>query len=150
APGAAPNITLTVTSPSSPTTISNTATVSSPNDNNAAHNSATASTTVGIADLSITKTDSPDPVGTSSTLTYTIGVTNTSATVTATSVSVSDTIHAGTTFVSATGTGWSCSNVPPVTCTRATLAPGAAPNLTLTVTSPSSPTTISKTTNAKS
>ena len=40
---------------------------------------------MGIADLSITKTDSPDPVGTSSTLTYTIGVTNTSATVTATS-----------------------------------------------------------------
>ncbi len=38
--------------------------------------SATATTTVGIADSRITKTDSPDPVATSGALTYTIIVTN--------------------------------------------------------------------------
>jgi len=44
---------------------------------------------------------------------------------------------AGTGFVSATGTGWTCSAVANVvTCTRPLLAVGAAPAITLTVTPP--------------
>ena len=47
-------------------------------------------------------------------------------------VSVSDTIPAGLTFVSATGTGWACGQAAGVvTCTRATLGVGAAPDITL-------------------
>jgi bacillolysin/thermolysin len=88
------------------------------------------------AELAIAKTDSPDPVSPGGTLTYTLAVTNNGPN-SASSVSVSDTLPAGTSFVSATGTGWSCNfSSGTVTCTRATLAVGAAPNITLTVTAP--------------
>jgi uncharacterized repeat protein (TIGR01451 family) len=53
------------------------------------------------ADLSVSKTDSPDPVVPGSNLTYTIGVTNLTA-AEATTVALSDTLPANTTFVSLT------------------------------------------------
>ena len=56
----------------------------------------------GLADLSITKTDSPDPVAPSGTLTYTIGVTQRRPE-RASAVKVVDTLPAGTTFVAPTG-----------------------------------------------
>ena len=42
-------------------------------------------------------------------------------------LSVTDTLPAGVTFVSASGTGWTCTNTGnvSVTCTRPTLATGA-------------------------
>ena len=65
-------------------------------------NTATASTTVQArADLSITKTDSPDPVTAGKNLTYTVQVTNGGPS-TASAVTVTDTLPAGVTFVSAT------------------------------------------------
>src|SRR5687767_1437081 len=93
----------------------------------------------GRADLSITKTDSPDPVATGGTLAYTINVTN-SGPDDASAVKVVDTLPAGVTFVSATGTNWVCNNSSgTVTCNRTggNLAPGAAPTITITVTAPS-------------
>ena len=91
----------------------------------------------GLADLSITKTDSPDPIAASGgTLTYTIGVSNAGPN-DASAVKVTDTIPAGTSFVSATGTNWTCNNASgTVTCNRTggNLAAAAAPNITLTVT----------------
>ena len=57
----------------------------------------------------------------------------------AATVSVTDTLPAGVTFVSATGTGWTCTNSGnvSVTCTRPTLATGAtAPTITVVVTAP--------------
>jgi uncharacterized repeat protein (TIGR01451 family) len=57
-----------------------------------------------IADLSITKTDSPDPVTTGNDLTYTVTVTNHGPD-TATSVTVTDNLPTGTTFVSCSSTG---------------------------------------------
>src|SRR5438552_3075581 len=78
APGAAPAITIVVTAPSEGGTITNTATVSSStNDANTGNNTATETTTVtASAELSITKSDSPDPVTAGGTLTYTLSVSN--------------------------------------------------------------------------
>jgi hypothetical protein len=95
----------------------------------------------GLADLSITKTDSPDPVTPSGTLTYTITVHN-GGPDDASAVKVVDTLPAGTTFVSATGTNWSCTNASgTVTCNRTggnLPANTDAPNITIVVTAPTS------------
>lgn len=114
---------------------SNTATVSSTTtDLNTANNSSTSTVTVfSSADLSITKTASGPTAYSSSPFTYTLAVTNGGPTI-ATNVTVTDTLASGTGFVSATGSGWTCnaaSNV--VTCTRPTLAVGAAPAISLVV-----------------
>ncbi|MBV9497210.1 MAG: ExeM/NucH family extracellular endonuclease, partial [Acidobacteria bacterium] len=115
------------------TVLSNTATVStSTGDSNSGNNSATATTTVSAsADLSITKTDSPDPVNAGSNLTYTITATNAGPS-NAASTSVSDTLPAGTTFVSLSSPGgWSCTTPVvgaggTVSCTNASMAVGNA------------------------
>ncbi|HEX6228626.1 MAG TPA: hypothetical protein VFZ41_04085 [Solirubrobacterales bacterium] len=60
-----------------------------------------------IADLAVTKTDSPDPVPVSSTLTYTIRVTNLGPQG-ATGVSITDRIPSLTDFVSATASTGNC------------------------------------------
>ena len=114
------------------TVISNVATVGTDTtDPNPANNTVTATTTVGAgsADIGVTKTDSPDPVNAGANITYTITVTNAGPT-NAASMSLSDTLPAGTTFVSlASPAGWSC--ITPavgasgtVTCTNASFAPG--------------------------
>src|SRR5262245_7381174 len=56
----------------------------------------------GDTDLSITKTDSPDPVVSGDNLTYTITVPN-PGTLPATAVKVTDTLPSGADYVSATG-----------------------------------------------
>ena len=61
-------------------------------------------TVITRADLSITKSDSPDPVIAGTNLTYTMTV-DSDGPSDALNVSVSDTMPAGTTFVSATGGG---------------------------------------------
>ncbi len=92
---------------------------------------------VASADLSIVKTDSPDPVNAGATVTYTLAVSNAGPD-TATTLTVTDTLPAGVTNAAASGTGWTCN--PPsggaISCTRASLAVGAAPNITLTATAP--------------
>ena len=92
------------------TIITNTATVASPTESNGANNDGVATTTVGTgsADLSVTKTDSPDPVTPGENLTYTITVTNAGPS-NATSATLSDALPGDTTFVSlASPAGWSC------------------------------------------
>jgi uncharacterized repeat protein (TIGR01451 family)/fimbrial isopeptide formation D2 family protein len=98
------------------------------------------STLTGSADLSIVKSHTGDftPGGTSS---YTLQVANAGPSDAAGPVTVSDILPAGETYVSAIGTGWSCSAVgPDVTCQLAAgLAAGsvglpvAAAPITLTV-----------------
>ena len=69
--------------------------------------------------------------------TYTVTVTNIGGTATVGAYSVVDTLPAGLTFVSATGTGFTCSAVGQVvTCTNSTViaAGAAAPAITLVVT----------------
>ncbi|HEX8703696.1 MAG TPA: DUF11 domain-containing protein, partial [Myxococcaceae bacterium] len=111
--GGTATITVTGTvNPAATGTLSNTATVTTPlgnSDPSAGNNTSTDTDTLTpSADLAMVLTDTPDPVNGGSTLTYTMSVTNagpsTAATVTATL-----TLPAGTTFVSAAGTGWTCS-----------------------------------------
>jgi uncharacterized repeat protein (TIGR01451 family) len=61
----------------------------------------------GSADLAITKTDSPDPVGVGATLTYAIGVQDLGPDA-ASGVTVTDQLPKGVDFVSATSTAGSC------------------------------------------
>ena len=138
--GASATITILVT-PTAPGTITNTATVTgTENDPNTANNNTgPVSTTVNpipppSADLSITKTDSPDPVTVGQTLTYTITVTNNGPSG-ATGVTVTDTLPGSVTFVSASPTQGSCTpSSGTVTCNLGSLANGASAIITIQVT----------------
>jgi uncharacterized repeat protein (TIGR01451 family) len=133
------DITLTVAvgSAAAPT-VSNTASVTTAGDGNAGNNSSTANTPVStpaVADLAMAKTASTVfTVG--SPASYSLVVSNVSASASSGTVTVTDTLPTGLTFVSATGTGWSCgatANI--VSCTTsAAVAGGAAfPAIALTV-----------------
>src|SRR5262249_28386172 len=80
------------------------------------------------ADLSLTITDSPDPVAASATLTYTIDVTNRGG-LDATNVVVTQRLPSGNVaFQTAAGIGWICNaGGQGVPCRRGTLLVGAAP-----------------------
>jgi uncharacterized repeat protein (TIGR01451 family) len=123
------------------TVISNTATVgSTTGDPTPANNSATATTTVtGLsADLSVTKTDAPDPVLAGNNLTYTITVANAGPGAAAT-VSLADTVPANTTFVSFTApAGWTATTpavggTGAINATNPSLAASANASFTLVV-----------------
>ena len=93
--------------------------------------------TVDTSDLSIVKHDTPDPVKAGETLTYTVDVTNNGPSA-ATSVEVTDTLPAATAFVSASGTGWTCSEAGgTVTCGRDSLAVDETSRIAIEVTAPS-------------
>jgi uncharacterized repeat protein (TIGR01451 family) len=114
------------------TVITDTANVSStttdPNPNN---NTATATdvvATAGQSDLSVTSTETPNPVTDGNNITYTQTVTNNGPAASGTAT-FTDAIPTGTTFVSFTvPTGWSCGTLPAVgssggtiTCTISSL-----------------------------
>jgi uncharacterized repeat protein (TIGR01451 family) len=87
-------------------------------------------------DLSITKNTAATTAFGGNPITYTLAVSNL-GTSPANTVSVTDTLPAGSTFVSASGSGWTCNNVAGVvTCTVATLPAGAAPVINLTINAP--------------
>ncbi len=92
-----------------PGTISNTATISSAtSDPDMSNNSATEATTVtGLANLSITKTDKPDPAIAGSTLVYTLTVNNAGPSEAA-GVTISDTLPAALTDIAVTSGSWTC------------------------------------------
>ncbi len=80
-------------------------------------------------------------------MTYQLTVTNNGPS-DAANLSVTDTLPAGVTFVSATGTGWTCTSVGNVsaTCTAPTLAAGAAAAvITVVVTAPAQAGSLSNT-----
>ena len=89
------------------------------------------------ADLSLTKTASPNPGQVGVNLSYRITATN-NGPANATNVVVTDTLPAGITFVSATTTQGSCSGTTTVNCNVGSLAVGASAIVTIVVT-PSSP-----------
>ncbi len=134
AAGSSASYTITVSvDPATAGTITNTASVSSstpdPNPNN---NTDTEDTFVGTsADLSITKSDNPDPVLPGDTLTYTVTVNNAGPS-SATDVVVTDTLPAGVTFASTSGCAEDPAGVP--TCSLGTIAAGGSASYTITVT----------------
>lgn len=98
--------------------------------------------------LTVAISDSADPVISVVNYSYSVVVTNTGG-VDATSVSAVVTLDASLAYVSASGTGWAVGVLGQVvTLTRATLAVGAAPTITVTVTSGGAATTASTSSDA--
>jgi uncharacterized repeat protein (TIGR01451 family) len=94
------------------------------------------------ADLSIIKSDSPDPVAIGTNLTYVITVTNNGPDAAA-GVIVTDTLPSNVTFVSATASQGSCSHAGGiVTCGIGDMSNGATVSINIVVTAPNSPGTI--------
>ena len=86
-----------------------------------------------IADLSVGKADSPDPVTVGSNLTYTITVTNNGPMV-ATGVTLTDTLPGGVTFVSATPTQGDCAEAGgTIICNLGTLASSETATVTVVI-----------------
>jgi uncharacterized repeat protein (TIGR01451 family) len=132
AKGASATVTIVVI-PSAAGGISNTATVTANEfDPDLSNNSATQGTTVTLADVSLTKTDSPDPVTVGSNLTYTITVRNGGPS-TATGVTMTDALPAGVTFVSATPSQGNCNGTATVTCNLGSLSNGGSAIVTIVV-----------------
>lgn len=132
-----PISTVTVTLRSTVTTgstLSATATATTTDsDTNTGNNTAAQSTTIDDgADLVLTKSGSPSTVVAGGNVTWTIGVTNAGPN-DAQTIVVTDTLPTNMTYVSASGTGWSCGNAgQAVTCTRPSLANGdSAPDISI-------------------
>lgn len=127
--------------------VTNTASVSSPtpdpdgNDNSA---TSTATVTPGATDVGILKTANPGVIVAGGTVTYTITVTNNGPGL-ALGTMVTDTLPAGTTFVSATPSQGSCTGTTTVSCSLGTLNPTSSATILLTVTLPISTNPISNT-----
>jgi uncharacterized repeat protein (TIGR01451 family) len=124
--------------------LSNTATVTSATtDPNNANNTATETTTVNtVADVQVTKTDSPDPITPGANITYAITVTNAGPS-NAAAVALTDNVPTGTTFVSLTEpAGWTCiepvvGGTGAINCTNPSMAPGTAAFTLVVASSPS-------------
>ncbi|HEX7830096.1 MAG TPA: hypothetical protein VF787_10585, partial [Thermoanaerobaculia bacterium] len=99
----------------------------------------------GVADLAITKTAPATNVAVGAAVTYTLSVQNLGPD-NASGVTVTDTLPAGHTLGSYSGTGWTCNNVGlTVTCTMASMTVGTAPSITINTNAPNSPTTVMNT-----
>ncbi len=85
------------------------------------------------ADLSITKTASPNPGQVNVALSYRVVATN-NGPATATNVTVNDTLPAGVAFVSSSTTQGACSGTTTITCNLGSLANGASAIVTINVT----------------
>jgi uncharacterized repeat protein (TIGR01451 family) len=125
-------------------TLQNTVSVSGAQSDPApGNNDATATTTVnsvGGADIHVTGS-APEPVNTSAGFAYTIQVLNQGPN-TATAVTLSDVIPANAGFGSASTTQGSCSGSGPVNCSLGSITAGQAVTVTVNVTAPSSPMTL--------
>jgi uncharacterized repeat protein (TIGR01451 family) len=138
--GAIASITVTVHIAASATgSLTNTASVTSTtSDPNPGNNSSTVTVTVNTqADVSLTKSGPSAPTA-GNDVTYTIAATNLGPS-DAQTASLSDTVIAGTTFVSlAVASGWTCVTPAvgasgPISCTKATFAAGSTSTFTLVV-----------------
>jgi uncharacterized protein (TIGR03382 family) len=150
ASGGTATFTVTATvNPAATGTLTNTATVAPPQSNTdpapANNSTADTDTLTPRADLSVTLTDSPDPVNEDAALTYTLNVNNAGPSV-ATTLTATVTLPAGVIFVSASGTGWTCSQANgTVTCSLSSANPGAAPAITVQTTAPGAGGTVTAT-----
>ncbi|MFQ5900770.1 MAG: DUF11 domain-containing protein [Thermodesulfobacteriota bacterium] len=91
-------------------------------------------TALPAADLSVTKTDSPDPAVVGNNITYTVTITNNGPD-DATGVTLTDTLPGSVTFISATPDQGSCSEAGGiVTCNIGAMTNGASVTVTIVVT----------------
>ncbi|HKQ53248.1 MAG TPA: DUF11 domain-containing protein, partial [Pyrinomonadaceae bacterium] len=132
-----PAITITVNvSATALASVTNTASVSGGGQTNTANDSASDPTTINqVADMTITKSHTGNFTR-GLTGTYTITATNSGTGATAGVVTVTDTLPAGLTPTTATGTGWTCNIVAQtVTCTRSNVLNSGAsyPAISITV-----------------
>ena len=134
--GANASITINVlVSPVASGNISNTASITSDTeDANLLNNSDTETTFVGtVADLAITKTDSPDPVQTGGTITYNLQVFNNGPS-TASNIVVTDSLPSQVSYISANPSQGTCSHATgTVTCNLASLSPSANASISIEV-----------------
>ena len=96
-----------------------------------------------VTDLSLTMTDSPDPVAYGNNLTYVIKATN-DGELTATGVKLTDTPPQGATLISATPSTGTCTGTRPINCSLGNINPGASATLTIVVKPPATPTVTNK------
>jgi len=113
----------------------NTVTVAGGGESNTGNNSATDTTivnTAGLPDLTIGKTHAGNFTAGQNGATYTVTVNNTGAAATSGTVTVTESLPAGLSLVSMSGTGWTCSSN---TCNRSNALTGGAsyPAVTVTV-----------------
>lgn len=147
--GAAPTITITVTSANADSTESTTADADADNSVPATQDTET-TVVVGQTTLTVVLADSADPVPGGDAFDYTVVVTNTGAN-TATTVEAVVVLDATLAYVSGSGSGWAVGHsAGTVTCTRASLAVGAAPTITINVRSTNASSTESSTADADS
>ncbi len=118
---------------------SNTATVATTSTDPVSSNNSSTAATVSInpagADLSLSQVTSPNPVAVGANVSYLFTGKNNGPLATTGVITITDTLPSNLTYVSGSGTGWSCSNSPPgtITCTTAaTLNNGVSAN-TLTI-----------------
>ena len=132
---------ITVLAPPNAGVITNTAGITATViDTNTLNNTAVATTTVTpIADLSIVKTDAPDPIWPGQVITYTVVISNNGPSI-ATNVTLTDGVPVSTTFRSvASPAGWSCPATPSVggtgnvICTKPSLAASTPSTFTVAV-----------------
>jgi hypothetical protein len=135
--GQSTNVQVIVTNPNVAGTRTATLTVTAPGAQNSPRSvSITVNTAPPppMANLSVTKSDAPDPVTVGQNLTYTINVTN-GGPDPATGVVLTDTLPGNVTFVSANSSQGSCTRVGvTVTCNLGGLANGASASATIIVT----------------
>jgi uncharacterized repeat protein (TIGR01451 family) len=102
----------------------------------------------GPTDMSITKTDSPDPVAPGGMLTYHLTVTNNgmpTMPATTSGVVLTDVLPAGVTLVSATPSSGTCSGTSTVTCNLGIFPSGVAATVDIVVNAPNTSGTITNT-----
>ncbi len=146
AAGSTTTITVVVTAPNQPGTLTNNANIDSTTaDPDPTNNDDSVDTNVtASADLSLDKSG-PANVTAGGSISYDLDVANLGPS-TAQNVSVTDTLPTGVTFVSVNPSngGWTCNNNASisVTCDRATWAAGSTTTITIVVTAPSQPATL--------
>lgn len=141
-------VTLVAAAPKAGGLLFNSATVTSGSyDANVANNSDSAETTVLVTsgDIRISGVGFPDVVYTGMQYAYVIAVSNSGPDI-ATGVVLTDTLPAPAAFVSANATQGSCTQTTgTVTCSLGSLAKGATVTVTLTVSAPATPATLTNT-----
>ncbi|MEO7432027.1 MAG: hypothetical protein ABIR62_08380 [Dokdonella sp.] len=135
--GGSVTFTINGTAPLTGASISNTATANPPagtTDPTPANNTSTVATTLLPAQLTVTKTATPNPFVVGQPAEYTITVKNTGTGTSNDPITVADTLPTGITLAGFAGSNWTCTGTTTLSCTfSGTLAPNAIATLTLTV-----------------